>query len=544
MNKFSLGLAIAFVLLPATQGSGQVSNPTPVLDRAGALQSKLSQWRQTLGSMNLNLPRFTRGERNLLERERSACLSLIDAVGRDITDLQGKVSPEEEVRVHLDANRLQGRLFSLHDSLNSLNSLAFGNGNLAGERSVLGRVGEIGEMASVLESFFEQEGQVMRQLDAIGVELTAPKPQQLGEVSGHVYRADTGKPLAGVRVMLGVISSFGPPFRTVPTGPDGAYAFSEVPPGQYRIAAYLKGFTYGQYGPTDRFGPGWETISLASGQQLSTIDMRLHPLVSVTPMNEEALVGAFGAGRFWLKFSPGSFSPDGKLFAFGVGDPDPYQAWLYDMSSRRLSPVTSTPTEGWPQIRGMTWVGESLYADAYYPNHDQCFVASAAGTTQLAELPAAAEEAFTKGNVRDFATPMWQANNDRFTVAAQDQGHGSFTLTARAAHGGGIFQIAGGSWELGSFVFDSRRSVVIFPRFYSPAIALCDLNTRQIREAYLPNRAEHLLDAKPELGGYLVAYASYGPCQGYGDQGSFYPIHPPRAPYNVCFAMVPFEEKK
>lgn len=68
-----------------------------------------------------------------------------------------------------------------------------------------------------------------------------------------------------------------------------------------------------------------------------------------------------------------------------------------------------------------------------------------------------------------------------------------------------------------------------------------DLNTRHSQETYLPNRAERLLDARPEGGGFLVAYTLYGPCRGYNDQGPWFSFRPMRRPYNVCFAKIPFK---
>lgn len=67
----------------------------------------------------------------------------------------------------------------------------------------------------------------------------AAAPEQPGAISGQVDRADTAKPLEGVKVMLGLISSTsGPPFQTTQTVEDGSYTFPDVPPGQYRVEAY------------------------------------------------------------------------------------------------------------------------------------------------------------------------------------------------------------------------------------------------------------------------------------------------------------------
>jgi hypothetical protein len=238
MSRASIALVAVLLLLSPGEASGQTSDTSSFLEQAGALQSKLNGWQQVLSNMNLGLLPLNAGQRQLLERERSACLELFGSLNSEITALQSKITPEGEVRIDFDVTRLSGRLFSLHDSLNALNSLALRSGNLALTHSVLVQVGEIGSMVSGLQGL--DQFRVMRELDALGTSGTPaqPKPQQPGEISGHVYRADSGKALAGVKVMLGLVSSFGPPFRLVQTAEDGSYRFSNVPPESYRRGAY------------------------------------------------------------------------------------------------------------------------------------------------------------------------------------------------------------------------------------------------------------------------------------------------------------------
>ena len=356
----------------------------------------------------------------------------------------------------------------------------------------------------------------------------AAAPEQPGAISGQVDRADTAKPLEGVKVMLGLISSTsGPPFQTTQTVEDGSYTFPDVPPGQYRVEAYKQDFTEGQYGST-RYG-GWGTLKLVAGQKVTGINMSLHPLVEVEQMNEEALQTS---NRFWISIDfSGSFSPDGKLFAFSTGD----QVWLYEMDSQHLTSVTESPANGWPQIRGLAWVADTLYADAYYPNHDRYFVSNAEGGRETLEVPEEAKITFEqrRSQVTDIA------DNSRFVVTFDMPCHGCYRLTASTTDGVKIYQNSDLGDE-GQFVFEPLRSVVLFPEFFYPAVSLLDLNTRLVQDYYLPQRAERLLAATPDATGFFVAYSSYGPCSGYGDQGTFYRIYPARAPYNICFAKLPF----
>jgi hypothetical protein len=307
-------------------------------------------------------------------------------------------------------------------------------------------------------------------------------------------------------------------------------------------------------------GPGWTTINLASGQELGGIDMRLHPLARVTQMNEEVLfklypdaeISIFGGG------SDGRFSPGGRFLAFttfagnGVG----VQVWTYDLRSERLTPAI-VGAQGLPGVN-IGWVGGTLYADysnnvqfAKFntdngPGPDILFAATARGTREIQALPRAAREALREDQMHQTGV----ASNGRFAVSAAHQTCfrcTEFDLTARPADGGKPYVIASGSGELGSFIFEPDRSLVLYPTMGFPyTIVTYDLNTRQKYLTYLPNGAQLLLDATPESGGYLVAYISNGPCQGYASGTGFYPWPVPavRAPNNVCFAKVPWGAKK
>ncbi|MGH9378577.1 MAG: hypothetical protein ACRD1I_07245 [Terriglobia bacterium] len=115
--RHSLVWAAALLLFAAGKGWGQALHPAGAVERSGALQSKLNEWRQRLSGTNLGLPPLTDEQRQLLERGRSACLGLIGSINSEIAGLQGHVTREGEVRLELDLIRLQGRLFSLHGSL-------------------------------------------------------------------------------------------------------------------------------------------------------------------------------------------------------------------------------------------------------------------------------------------------------------------------------------------------------------------------------------------------------------------------------------------
>lgn len=112
----------------------------------------------------------------------------------------------------------------------------------------------------------------------------APPPEQqsqqpgraaapAGSISGHVYRADSGAPLAGAIVSLWLVPSpgagnpfpNGPPLRQAArSGPDGAYKFS-VEPDVYGLKVERNGFVDGYY----------PNISVAAGHSITDVEVRL-----------------------------------------------------------------------------------------------------------------------------------------------------------------------------------------------------------------------------------------------------------------------------
>jgi hypothetical protein len=100
-----------------------------------------------------------------------------------------------------------------------------------------------------------------------------------GQISGHVYRADTGDPLAKAVVTLygkdEQSADAAGNGRAARTGPDGAFTFSEVPPGTYVVNVERAGFV-SKYGGSEMY-PRRMQLSLSPGQKLDKIDIRLTP---------------------------------------------------------------------------------------------------------------------------------------------------------------------------------------------------------------------------------------------------------------------------
>ena len=367
------------------------------------------------------------------------------------------------------------------------------------------------------------------------------RSQQTGRIFGHVYRADTGTPLAGVTVSLASPALSKTIVKQSQTAQDGSYRLVGFPAGNdYSVSAFKAGFTPAVYG-LDRSGT-LMPLTIGQGEARDNIDLKVNPVASVTQMDDAALAPAYSEERLYLRFGVGRFSTDGTLLAFTVGDPDPSQVWLYDLSSRHLTPVTEQPPPtGGLAVLDMAWSGDTLYAETRdITNRVQYFQATVASTKAISEIPAEAEAPLRHEALR---LAFGSAGNDLFVVAAENQGHGDFTLRAKVTAGQKKYVIANGGWELDSFVFVPDRSLVLYPE-WSPymygAIVTFDLNTRQSKRTYLPVRPETLLDARAEPQGFLVAYATYGPCESGGETSQNQP-NDAHLPSNVCFAEVPFK---
>jgi len=102
------------------------------------------------------------------------------------------------------------------------------------------------------------------------------------QISGHVYRSDSGEPISKVQVLLEAQNEKTVQVlagnRVVRTGPDGAFVFSDLPPGSYAISAWRNGFANAR----EPWQSGATFFSLASGQRLDNLILHLVPAGVIT----------------------------------------------------------------------------------------------------------------------------------------------------------------------------------------------------------------------------------------------------------------------
>jgi 5-hydroxyisourate hydrolase-like protein (transthyretin family) len=108
-------------------------------------------------------------------------------------------------------------------------------------------------------------------------------PEDYGAVSGRVFDAITGQPLSKVQLQLVPESSPTPRREAYAASTDssGAFHFSNVEPGNYRLSAQRNRYVRQQYGQKSPRGMG-ATIAVGPKQHVANIELRLMPGAVVT----------------------------------------------------------------------------------------------------------------------------------------------------------------------------------------------------------------------------------------------------------------------
>jgi hypothetical protein len=358
----------------------------------------------------------------------------------------------------------------------------------------------------------------------------APTAPSTGRISGHIYRNDTGAPLAGVTVTAQQNSGTNP-YWTGKSAADGSYVIDGLPADGFWVGAYREGFVGAFYGNYN----GTPTLKLGPGGTATGIDIRLsaHPNVSKIPIDvlTATYPVALTSSRF---FAGGRFSPDASQLAIMIGGA-PEQVWIHESRSSKITPVTELPQRNLTsQIEGIAWDEDgTLYIKGQRCNPcDTFYVAFADGRSRVVNRPPDRIAAVFQSGLRP---------GDRVTVTAENEGHGDIRLRART--GTEVREIAQGNWELESFILDPERERVLYPVAEIPsAIGIYDLKTGQKRQIPIQGGTDiRLLDQTHD--GKRVAYSVYGSClpdESLKD-GVFLRIKKPQStpPRALCIVEVP-----
>jgi len=321
-----------------------------------------------------------------------------------------------------------------------------------------------------------------------------------GHISGHVYRADSHAPLAGVTMTLQV---HGNVVASAQTATDGTYSFDNLPADDYVFAVWKNGFVGRLYGVDSPDDYTVRRLMVLPDSRLDGIDFSLQPEPNVAQMADAALTETHPDLRKHLSFTDGRFSPDGSEFAFGVtnirsGDLD--EIWLYDLSNKRLRRVFERPVP-------FVWGKDGKLYVRVMPDPDKYLVATRDSISET-DLPSDVADAMAR----------WTPGGDdvkrvgKYSVSAENQGHGFFELLVRSQGIRGTHAITKGSWELQTFLLNSARKQVLYPAgFWFGSIVTYDLRTGQSAALDFQSKGGvRLLDLAGD--GKVVAYFGSGPC--------------------------------
>lgn len=536
MRDLVIVMLVSFLLLVG--GIWGQENPSVDLsEKLQTLQGQFDQWQQTLVGMHFEESTTDQHWLTLLNQQRSRCLETMKAANGKISAVELEKGEGPRLAQEFVLVDYLSRLTDQLDNLLNLVQSSFGVSPPASKANPPPSFKWTGDLISMLKAIQPVWGilrsDVYNALEArgqsrpAGVEIPPSAPIQLGapgEISGHVYRADTGTPLANAIVTLS--SSPSGNAQSKRTATDGSYQFTALAPGFYWVSAYRTGFVGQVSGKNEPQTVGLcppSCVSLSGGQKLDGIDLRLSADPGITQMSEDGFSSAYPEKPLRLQFGPGRFSPDGKFFAIAVASQAGGGLWLYDMHSHGLTLVTDgrAGTSLEFGIRDWDWTGDNtLYLSGVLTRHRVGHQAYAAVTMtgvaeELTEIPPQIAASFKEDEALEPpAGSGMSAHNDQYFLTSGRLCHGCRdTLSARPRSGGATRLIA----EIDrNFTFDPERSLVFYPKmsFYGTgSIVIFDLKSWRPQEIGLPVAAEFLLDQTRDAAGHLVAYVVQGSCE-------------------------------
>ncbi len=153
--------------------------------------------------------------------------------------------------------------------------------------------------------------------------------------SGHITRADDGKPIEGATVILAPCVGCDGAFSKLPahvpvttTAADGSYRFTNISKRFEWIQAAHTGFV-----------PALAGCNACAGEAIS-VDLKMAPAAIPAQMNDRALTTAYGDKRLYVEFRAAAFTADGnslQLLTFNGDHGGPEMGWKYDLKADTLA---------------------------------------------------------------------------------------------------------------------------------------------------------------------------------------------------------------
>ncbi len=173
----------------------------------------------------------------------------------------------------------------------------------------------------------------------------APLPEPTASISGRVYRADDGAPVAKAIVSLDRVGVNLGDSLVMRTGPDGSYAFTNLESGTYTIAARHVGLAAAGYAQDKIRSEGTEAtwIHVEEGQSINGKDVSLPPCSPQTCMSPQPQRTA--SPSQWvvsgsLRDEDGDPIENGEVWAVGV------QFFQYGQAMTSSKGVARTDDQG------------------------------------------------------------------------------------------------------------------------------------------------------------------------------------------------------
>ncbi|WP_322999496.1 lysozyme inhibitor LprI family protein [Castellaniella sp.] len=258
-------------------------------------------------------------------------------------------------------------------------------------------------------------------------------------------------------------------------------------------------------------------------------------------------------------------SPDGALLAILLPSQEidrPDQVWLYRIADGKLAEATPPPDQNQPHsddapmaIQALAWRDGTLHARVALwgagddPEHgtNAVYAATLDSHRRLDHVPDAIQALLDEAAGSDTVEPDKALESDRdalgvlrgnrdFLVWTADLGRGTIELrTRRRGAAAPVYRAARGSWELESYLFDTRRSQIVYAA--DTGITLLDLATRSERRIAGTSRGDHPYALSTDQS--LLVWSTRNAC---GDE--YLAAQDENAPEQFCLAHLPAPERR